>query len=433
MAKGKKKATKSVRRAGNKYEDVSDDDSNIDTASVVSCATDSRYSSEDGTVVDLDYQDKILVNGGDYDDFEDRLKEAIDGTSSKSAKQRVCSLKAVHQAFLSRHLYDFLMEQKITILDMLERSVKKGVTEEQALGYSLLSLVCIQLGEDSEYIFTRLKSHLLSTLVDPTLSPSVRSQCATALGFFGFIVDGNCEDLPTIMDALFAAFSGSLLKGNGVPPTVKPEVSAMHTYALESWSLLSTILSQSQIKVLQCSKFRRIPELLQSSDLELRISAGEAIATFYEMARSNDEYFKLEKHYDLCEKLSAMAKVSAKNKAKKDSKQQRSSFRDIYKAIQDEEMPFLKKKIGLNTLQIESWILKRQYDSFCQTLGSGMNLHLNENELLRDIFDLPPVEVATQLSIKNTKDQRHYANMAADKMRTKTLSKLRDKRSDTFF
>ena len=40
------------------------------------------------------------------------------------------------------------------------------------------------------------------------------------------------------------------------------------------------------------------------------------------------------------------------------------------------------------TLELNSWGMKKQYDQLCKVLGSGMNLHLTENELIRSIFGL---------------------------------------------
>ena len=60
----------------------------------------------------------------------------------------------------------------------------------------------------------------------------------------------------------------------------------------------------------------------------------------------------------------------------------------LYIKIQENEAPDLRVKFGQELLEVDSWNRKHQYDSFCHMLGSGMNLHLAQNELLRDIFAL---------------------------------------------
>ncbi len=104
---------------------------------------------------------------------------------------------------------------------------------------------------------------------------------------------------------------------------------------------------------------RRLVQLLDSTDVDLRIGAGEAIALIYEGARQFDEDFgfdvsteeeeaddhdgiqereaatrQTQEMDELCTKLRQLATDSHKYRAKKDRKQQRSSFRDILRAIE---------------------------------------------------------------------------------------------------
>lgn len=64
-------------------------------------------------------------------------------------------------------------------------------------------------------------------------------------------------------------------------------------------------------------------------------------------------------------------------------------------------------RFGQEMLLLDSWCRRKQYDAFCQVLGSGMNLHLTENELLRDVFELgeklSPLNYAAN---KQTKQER---------------------------
>ena len=87
--------------------------------------------------------------------------------------------------------------------------------------------------------------------------------------------------------------------------------------------------------------------------------------------------------------MQELAKDSHKYRSKKDRKEQKSSFRDIVKYIEEndefyERVAFSKRE----TLELNSWGMKKQYDQLCKVLGSGMNLHLTENELIRSIFGL---------------------------------------------
>ena len=79
---------------------------------------------------------------------------------------------------------------------------------------------------------------------------------------------------------------------------------------------------------------------------------------------------------DLCETLKKLATDCNKHRAKKDRRQQRSSFRDILRAVEEGEAPRLRIKFGMEAVSIHSWSRKRHYDALCHVLGSGMPVHL---------------------------------------------------------
>lgn len=56
--------------------------------------------------------------------------------------------------------------------------------------------------------------------------------------------------------------------------------------------------------------------------------------------------------------------------------------------LQEDITPEIHVKFGQELLLLDTWCGKKQYDMFCSVLGSGMNYHLAENRLLREIFDL---------------------------------------------
>lgn len=85
--------------------------------------------------------------------------------------------------------------------------------------------------------------------------------------------------------------------------------------------------------------------MLQSPHLEIRLSAGEALAVIFELGRECDEDFEQDWAFDLVEILRDLATDSNKFRAKKDRKQQRANFRDILRFI-EVRIIYLKKKIS---------------------------------------------------------------------------------------
>ncbi|KAF8783354.1 Interferon-related developmental regulator 1 like protein [Argiope bruennichi] len=408
MPKGKRKS-KSGGPLRHKQDFASEEESLADNSSVVSNLSELRLDSDDDTVTEAD--DEVLAT----DDFEDKLKEAIEGVLQKSARARIASLEVIRKSLSSRFMCSFIQERWFSVCDAMERCLKRGKGEEQILGAVVASLVCAQLGreDDCEKVLEHLHPTLLALLLDPTVQPQVRAQL-----------------LHPTMESLYTVFSASLLKGNGVLPSHRPEISALHSSALLGWNLLLTLLSPPFIMTLATTHLKKIPQLLDSTDVDLRIAAGETLAVFYEVARQIREDFEGDDLDSLCEKLRSLATDSQKFRAKKDRRQQRSSFRDILRTIEDDEPLDIRVKLGKETLYIDNWCHKRQYDAFCQILGSGMCLHLKQNELLRDVFQLGDPLIEDKTTVKNSKLQRHSAHLAACKARTKCLSKLRDKRAD---
>nr|SVE78408.1 EOG090X0ARF [Daphnia lumholtzi] len=427
---------------------VSDEDSQPDTVSVVSSVSDNRSVLEEGGETDERTQVEIL---------EDKLKEFIDLTTQKSSQGRVNSFNALCQAFSAKYMPDFVAGRRMTLLDCAERGMKKGKGAEQESAAKLMALLCLQLGSvaDSESIYRDHKTYLLSLMADKSASPAARAQVCSTFGLCAFLADCDLSEIVQVMIALESIFSTSLRAPENT--VTSPDVLRLHSAALSAWSLLLTLLPPRHIYDLSQTHIRRLVQLLDSTDVDLRIGAGEAIALIYEGARVFDEDFGFDisseeetddhdgiqqmdsasRHTsemdELCTKLKQLATDSHKYRAKKDRKQQRSSFRDILHAIEENEAPDVRIKFGKETLDIDSWGCKHQYDSFCQLLGSGMNLHLAQNDLLREIFSLgnPLLDNASN-AVKIKKLERHHMNMAAFKARSLTRGKNRDKRTAVF-
>lgn len=71
-----------------------------------------------------------------------------------------------------------------------------------------------------------------------------------------------------------------------------------------------------------------------SPNLEVRLTAGEALATIFEIGREFNPDFADEIVPELVDTLKQLATDSHKYRAKKDRKQQRATFRDILHFIE---------------------------------------------------------------------------------------------------
>lgn len=411
---------------------TSDEDSINDNASVISVISENKSIAEEGgDEVDEQTQEEI---------FEEKLREAIDGINQKSAQGRTASLESVAKAFIKKFIPEFVTDRRFTLTDGVERSLKKGRGSEQAAAAQLAPLLCVQLGagDNAEEVCRELAPVLGIVAHDASASCQARAKCCWALGMCSFLAGGEMADIVQLMQSLETIYCGSYLKGNGNVPMLSAETANLHAAALSAWSLLLTLISPGDVYMLLSDErdvsfspqVWQLTDLLESAHLDVRMAAGEALALVFEMGRTHCSDFQEDATPQLVDRLRQLATDSHKYRAKKDRKTQRSSFRDILHYVEDGNPPAIQVRFGQEVLALDSWCRKKQYDAFCQILGSGMNLHLTENDLVREIFELgervSPLNAAAN---KQSKLERHLMNAAAFKARTISRSKNRDKRS----
>ncbi|BES87848.1 Interferon-related protein conserved region [Nesidiocoris tenuis] len=420
MPKGNKKKGKSTGKGRVEFV-TSDEDSLNDNASVISLASDGTFLEEGNEENDENVQN---------DAFEEKLIEAIDGLTQKSAQGRTHCLEAISTSFTMRFIPEFVINRKLTLTDGIERCLKKGRGLEQAAAAQLATLLCVQLGSgDMTDQVCRDISPILTFIVnDASMSVQARSKCCWALGLLSFLA--NVDDIGEPMTTLEGVFSTSYHKGDGTVPSVSVELASLHYAALSSWSLLLTITDLSFLNSYNLPSISQLAELLDSAHLDIRMAAGECIALLLEQGRELSDDWLDEVTDELLDKLRQLATDSQKFRAKKDRKTQRSSFRDILRFVENDELPNIQVRFGQESLSLDSWSKKKQYDTFCQVLGSGMNLHLSENYLLRDILDLgEKISPLNSPTSKQSKLARTLLNAANFKARSISRAKNRDKRS----
>ncbi|OWF41558.1 interferon-related developmental regulator 1-like [Mizuhopecten yessoensis] len=418
MPKGKKKGGK-----GRVSQPPSDEE--YDTADNVSTA--SVLSEEHNSIPEEDGVDEASAQ----ENFEDKLKECIEGILQKSAQGRKLCLEGLIKALSKKCISEFLHNRKMTVSDCLVKCIKKGKGDEQALAAQCLSLMCVQLGLDLEEEVQANKPQLLATMTDNSAAVKGRAECALTLGICHFLACSDIDDVMKTMDALEGVFRLSYRKGDKSIPNLNPEMCRLHAAALSAWSLLLSIAPPFLVNKLVESHIGKLPDLLLSNDVELRITAGETIALMYELAREGDEEFEGDDIDTLIDTLKTLATDSQKYRAKKERRQQRSSFRDILRTVEEGDSPENCVKFGKENFLIDSWVKQNQYDALCLALTSGIYQHLQDNILVREVFGLgePLLPTAPGSSSKPSKWERAHYNAAVFKARTKVRSKHRDKRT----
>lgn len=370
----------------------------------------------------------------DGDAFEDKLSEVLELASGKAAKERTKAFDNLRKAFSKKYIPWYLEDRRMTVSDTIERGLKRGKVDEQIAAASLVGVFCAQIGssEGDVETYSALKSALTPLMLDPTADPRTRGQVAFALGIASFIL-GQVEEFGGPLEDFEKVFSGSYKGGT----KHSPETLAMHTSALASWTLLMSMMSPMKCYKTLESHIANFLELLSSPDVDLRIAVGEAIVVLFENAVDNegleDEAFDIVSEAVVA--MKELAKDSHKYRSKKDKKEQKSSFRDIIHYIDDNDEFYEKISFGRGeSLEIDNWAQKKQFDALRKALGSGINVQLAQNPLLRDIFQLGAVVVEfDKEEMRNAKKQHIKIAKQSNMMKDMARGKNRDKKRAAMF
>ncbi len=364
---------------------------------------------------------------------------AIDGLYEKRPETRIAALIALQKAFRVYHLMlDDTWNYYDTFLSGLESSMKRGKPREQALAAECLSIFAAQLSPfEIREVVSRFQPLMETRISDPVASCGFRGACALSLSWLIFL--GNVDDfgcIKSLMKSLETVFKLSCLKGDGKAPTHSPAVLNMHVDCISAWSLLYTALPSFEAEAMGQPIIPTFLSILQSSNLDVRLTAGVATSLIYERIRFEvNENFKGSYFTNLVEVLGHMANDSNKGQSKNDLKKQRQTFRDLLAFLKTQEISFEQViKLGTERLSIETNCQSFYYESFCRLLSLGVNTHLRENELVRTILGMgPPLPKSLATPSQRTTDKaaRHYANQFAFKVRTQKMSSSRDKRNVT--
>jgi len=455
-----KRGLPGLRRGG-----ASDEDSvNGDTASVVSMASD-HGSYDEGLENGNCGGDEVDVTSS-RETLEEKISASIEGMTEKSAGIRSTSINNLINILSQQYIPDSINSRRETLRDNIERILKRGARADQALVAGLSSIFALQIGSiDLDLAtedFNELKPLLQTIMMDFTAPIPVRVKSCYALCLGLFLAESTMEDLCATLVQLETLFvvnnptphlevkedtTASPFKALTPAKTPKVTCESVAAAAVSGWSLLITVMPKEYLKQKANRWLRVLKNLLDQAELEVRLNAGEAVALLVEACEldedesasgSEDEtsvngHGSLEMR-NLISKLRELSVQSHKYQAKKDRRQQKHNFRDYLRAVEDGDGPDQTVKFGHGeVLEIETWVKKRQYDAICQVLSAGINRHLVENTLVREILGLgaPRPIQSDALNNKQAKAEKQFQNQLNFKFRSVNRGKCRDQRMAT--
>lgn len=365
--------------------------------------------------------------------FEEKMLELLDLATDKSAHTRTKALLLLAAKLQRSAGTEFPQYIHQALTDVVVRSLKKGQGMEYLAAArlsSLLMMVIMSLSkqvDEGELVYKVLSPLLRVTLADPSTPASVRKECAYTLSICTFIFAEACGDcvatVTEVMHTLRSVYKASLPKDNGDLPRHTAPVTALHTAALNGFCLLLSALPPAFVYIMADSVVQELSDLLGKSDVELRIQAGEGLALLYELARQHDQDFSWGEDYNqqeqLCETLRNLSTNFQKTLSKQDRRQQRASFRDILSTVEGYGGQTEKVMVGpchdRQTLVLDTWALKVQYQAMCRVFGEGMLTHLTYNGMVRYVFSLgsPPLPLDPKSSYVQAQKKSAKSRLAA--------------------
>jgi len=352
-------------------------------------------------------------------------EDALELLGDKRGSNREYALDHLVKAMKADFVPELVEERKTTIIEALKKGIKKGSPKEQQLSAQASSLMCITLGaEEAEEIYRDL-SPIYKELIHNNADEQVCSTFVEDYAMNCFI--GNPEEADTIS-------SMELLQDVFNRPTGGAE---LRSHAIHAWSLLVTTVDTKHVyDVVVPDNLQKIAEFLKDEHVDVRYAAGEALALLIEIIRGvEDEEFELGKlngYIEVDDVLDTLYNLSSeKVKAKTEKEKQRVPFKDIQNSIENGTVPDSTLSFNHQKFKFSSWLQLRQLEAVRDTLGTGLQLHFEKNELLQEIFD---VEVDSQkVKTKLTAIQKRMTkspNSPLSKARTKDLNKQRKTRAE---
>jgi len=333
--------------------------------------------------------------------WADKFMEAIDNLSENKTSIKEESLDIIIRVCLCHDASSEIESRLDELLALLKKSITKyGSVKESTQACRAIALVFITLGELNEELFTRIAACLQNTAKNAE-ELDIKLSCLQALSVITY-VGASKDNTQLIREYLFELIETDAAEFN-VGSLSSNECETLFAETLKYYGVLfASSFAQGMVdfhqlweEVEKVLPFHEL--LLESSNKEIRIAAGENIALMFECVHvftksSADEDALIEDapRYDnmngLINSLKGLSVDSSRQKSKNDRAEQKSVFRDILKSVEDNERPVENIKIGHMHISFRGWAKILGLNLFRGCLGQGFQYHLKANDVLKQKF-----------------------------------------------
>ncbi|KAL1310730.1 hypothetical protein AAFC00_000984 [Neodothiora populina] len=356
-------------------------------------------------------------------ELNERIGQITDRKRS-SVQGREESLNAFSHILMAHYAAQHIRTRVSDLVTAILKSVKAGQTEGETV-LALKALALILVTEPSDHIYDSVAGSVKLVVTDSQHNP-VKVAAIHTLGAAAFYGGASLGEMQEIMDFFLEIVASD---GHYVDA---PDEADVVTAALEEWGFLATQVEEMEDASEEAME--SFVEQLESSHVNVQISAGENIALLYEKSwteREDDEeppakgdvdddeeedptaanmvkrYTVYRQEHQLVHLLESLSKVSSKRISKKDKKSLHTNFADIANTVQhptrgprynnaiDQETnkvygSRMKVSIGKNTVAIDKWWKLIRLKSLRRILQGGFLIHYEDNEV---VYDSLPLEL----------------------------------------
>ncbi|KAM7280165.1 hypothetical protein ACFE04_007299 [Oxalis oulophora] len=394
--------------------------------------------------------DQMSVLGNDETELRKVVlhDDILDALYEKRGSTRENALSAIIQAFTNNLQYEFVEKKFASLLHPCLNSLKKGSSKEVCLAARVIGLLALTVGcgDKAREILDEATTPISQSLKSGS-DPSKIVALLECLAIITFVGGDHPEQTEKSMQIMWQMVHPKL--GSNVN-AVKPSV-AVITAMVSAWSFLLTTMQGWSLNANDWqNSISYLSTLLDKDDRSVRIAAGESLALIFEMGslekfstenkgsadNSSDQegnksltYLRGLRAKILHQVRDLAAEAGGKGSNKKDLNNQRNLFRDITDFLEDGYSPETSVKIGADSLCTSTWSELVQLNFLRHFLAGGFVKHMQENELLHEVFGFTPkkknLQGAGHLNSSGAKRMFKSPNSIVNKARTQFLNKQR--------
>lgn len=363
----------------------------------------------------------------DIEPSDDQFEQLIEKLYEKRAATRLNALNTLIKLLSSNVRREECIAWESTLSGMLLNSMRRGSGVEPLYAARALGLLVVTLGleDGAERVWSEAREPLLSVAGNKSKSSELRCTTVESYSISCFVAE---HDTMATKEAMFKLSS-----------LWKADDHCVREAAIRGWTLLLSPFSATVLGDIFEEVVARLAALLEDTAVDVQRASGEAIALLYALGVEPDtnETYSSDDDSSVTSTCSALSRMSGlecavdrmkdqagpkgqmKKRSRKDRAAMRSTFRDVCNFMEDGVLQGERVKMTGSTLVIDNLPGVIQLKFMRKLLAGGFQTHLNDNNLLHQLFEYTPACGRAPKLTKAEKRMLKSPQSVANRLRTK--------------